>query len=167
MEPEMVKIHKIMVPVAFSRHSADLIIYAASLAKDLGAEMIMANVINVRDVEMLQKISSYGYTIDEEQYVKDLEKERLAELRTVLEKIDFPDDRISFIFRVGRPTKTLLKLALQENVDMIVMGIRDRDDFIHSLTGSVAEKIFRRSPITVVSFRDEKNAGHLLKRLED
>lgn len=70
------------------------------------------NIINERDVEIVQKITSFGYNIDEEQY------------------------------------------------------IRDRTDFLHTLTGSVAEKVFRRSPVTIVSFRDEKNASYLRKRLE-
>lgn len=74
--------------------------------------MILVNIINERDVEIVQKITSFGYNIDEEQY------------------------------------------------------IRDRTDFLHTLTGSVAEKVFRRSPVTIVSLRDEKNAAYLRKRLE-
>ena len=156
-----------MVPVAFSEHSLNLINYAANLAKTLDADMILVNIINERDVEIVRKITSYGYTLDEDQYVRELEKERLEELNTMLENIDFPDDRISVVFRVGRPARSILQVAIKNNVDMIVMGIRDRTDFIHTLTGSVAEKVFRRSPITIVSFRDEKNADYLRKRLEE
>jgi len=161
----MENIKKIMVPVAFSEHSVDLISYAATLTKALGAELILVNIINERDVKMLQKVASYGYKVNEEQYIKELETERLEKIKTMLGKIDFPEDQISILFKIGRPANTLLKLAVNENADMIVMGIRDRTDFIHSLTGSVADKMFRRSPVTIVSFRDEKNAGHLKKRL--
>ena len=83
-----------MVPVAFSEHSLNLINYAANLAKTLDADMILVNIINERDVEIVRKITSYGYTLDEDQYVRELEKERLEELNTMLENIDFPDDRI-------------------------------------------------------------------------
>jgi nucleotide-binding universal stress UspA family protein len=162
----MKKISRIMVPVAFSEHSADQIRYAASLAAPLEAELILVNIINERDVETVQKITSYGYSVDEEHYVRELESERVAQLDAMLADIDFPDDRVRVIFRVGRPADSILRLAVREEADMIVMGIRDRSDFLHSLTGSVAEKIFRRSPVTVVSYRDEKNAGYLRKRLE-
>ena len=161
----MAEIKKIMVPVAFSEHSADLISYAATLAMALGAELILVNIINERDVITLQKVVSYGYKIDEDQYIKEMEAERLEKIKSMLEGIDFPEERINVTFDIGRPANSLLKLAVKENIDMIVMGIRDRTDFIHSLTGSVAEKMFRRSPVTIVSFRDEKNAGHLKKRL--
>ena len=163
----MKKTKKILVPVAFSEHSADLISYAAILANALDAELILANIINERDVETLQKVASYGYKIDEDQYLKEVETERTSEINSMMKSIDFPGDRVTILFKIGRPAKSLLKLAVQEDIDMIVMGIRDRTDFIHSLTGSVAEKMFRRSPVTIVSFRDEKNAGHLRKKIMD
>lgn len=163
----MQKVSKIMVPVAFSEHSKDLIEYASTLAEALGSDLILANVINERDVEIVQKVSTYGYNVDEEQYVQEVETERLADLNTMLKEIDFSRERIRIVFKVGRPANALLKVAVKEQVDMIVMGIRDKTDFIHTLTGSVAENLFRRSPVTIVSVRDEKNAGYLRKRLED
>lgn len=162
----MRQISKIMVPIAFSEHSYDQVQYAASLAAAFDAEMILVNIINERDVETVQKISSFGYNVDEEHYIKELEAERLADLNAMLENIDFPDDRVRVVFRVGRPADSIVRVALKEDVDVIVMGIRDRTDFFHPLTGSVAEKVFRRSPVTIVSFRDEKNAGYLRKRFE-
>lgn len=167
MRGNMKRISKIMVPVAFSEHTFDQIRYAATLAAALDAEMILVNIINERDVETVQKITSFGYNIDEEQYVRDLESERLEELNAMLADIDFPDERIRVVFQVGRPANSILKVAVREDADMIVMGVRERRDFLHSLTGSVAEKVFRRSPVTIVSFRDEENAGYLRKRLED
>ena len=163
----MEKIQKIMVPVAFSSHTVDLISYAAALAKPFDAELILVNIINERDIETLERISSYGYDVDEEQYIKEIETERLQELNKLLDDVDIPDNRIRVIFKVGHPPDALMKLAVQEEMDMIVMGIRDKTDFLHTLTGSVADKVFRRSPVTIVSYRDEKNAAHLRKRLHD
>ena len=163
----METIQKIMVPVAFSSHTIDLINYAAVLAQPFDAELILVNIINERDIETLERISSYGYDVDEEQYIKEIETERLQELNKILDEAEFPNDRIRVVFKVGHPPDALMKLAVKEEVDMIVMGIRDKTDFLHTLTGSVADKVFRRSPVTIVSYRDEKNAAHLRKRLHD
>jgi nucleotide-binding universal stress UspA family protein len=48
---------------------------------------------------------------------------------------------------------------------MIVMGVKGRTDLQHVFVGSVADKIFRRSPVTVISYRDENHAEHLKKNI--
>ncbi|MDD3618574.1 MAG: universal stress protein [Desulfobulbaceae bacterium] len=162
----MLNIRKVMVPTAFYTHAGELIRYAAGLAKAFQAELMVVNIINVRDIETLQRASSYGTIISDEQYVKLTEDERRQEIANLLEGVDFPADKVRIIFRIGHPADALMQLAVEENVDMIVMGIRDRSDFMHTFTGSVADRLFRRSPVTIVSFRDEKNAEHLRKRLK-
>jgi hypothetical protein len=58
-----------------------------------------------------------------------------------------------------------LKIALRENVDLIVMGLKGRSEIEHVLVGSVAEMMFRRSPITIVSYLGQKEAERLRKRV--
>ncbi|HFQ90045.1 MAG TPA: universal stress protein [Desulfobulbus sp.] len=162
----MLDVKKIMVPLAFSRLSGELLEYAAGLADALDAELVLVNVINERDVEAVQLITSFGYDVDEEHYLQEIQKQRISELEKMIRKIDFPEERIRVVFRVGRPSRVLLHFAVEEEVDMIVMGIRARSDIMHAFTGSVAERLFHRSPVTIVSFRDHRNAARLRRRLE-
>ncbi len=162
----MLDVKKIMVPLAFSPFSKGILEYAAGLAGALDAELILINVINERDVETVQLITSFGYDVDEEHYLQEIQKQRIGELEKMIGELDFPEERIRVVFRVGRPARVLLRFALDEEVDMIVMGIRARSDIMHAFTGSVAEKLFHRSPITIVSFRDEQNAARLRRRLQ-
>ena len=50
--------NKIMVAVAFTEYSAELLGYAAGIADSIGAEMIVANIINSRDVEAVGTIAA-------------------------------------------------------------------------------------------------------------
>ena len=67
---------KILVPIAFSVYSQGIINYAASIAGPLGAEMMIVNVINERDLEAVERIASYGYKVDGEHYVRTIKDER-------------------------------------------------------------------------------------------
>lgn len=155
-----------MVPLAFSPYSEGIVQYAVSLAKALNVEkLLFVNVINQRDVDAVERITSYGYEVDGNHYVQEIEKERVATLETMLDKIDFPDDRMKLIITVGNPAEKLLQYAVKENVDMIVMGVKAKSEIIHAFTGSVAEKLFKRSPVTIVSYREEKIARDLRKHI--
>ncbi len=112
----MVKqIKKIMVPLAFSSFSRDMVEFAAQLARPFAAELILVNVINERDVEAVQRITSFGYEVNEEDYVRAIEKQRVEKVEAMVREIDFPEEKIHMIFKVGRPASTLLKVALKED----------------------------------------------------
>jgi len=161
----MNNINKIMAAVGFTEYSEELLGYAAGIADSLGAEMIVVNIINSRDVEAVGAIAAMGYEVDSEHYVSGVEEERRRALEQMLKKISFPAERIRPVFKVGHPVEELLKIAVKENVDLIVMGIKGRSDLEHLLVGSVAEKIFRRSPVPILSYRDEKSAQRFKKHI--
>jgi len=164
----MKKIEKILVPLAFSPYSEGIVQYAVMLANSLNAQqLIFVSVINQRDVDAVETITSFGYEVDGEHYVKEIEKTRVAALDGMLNNIDFPKERMKLIITVGKPADKLLKHAVKEDVDMIVMGVKAKSELVHAFTGSVAEKLFRRSPITIVSYREESIAEKLRKRITE
>ncbi len=154
-----------MVPLAFSPISKGILQYAAGLAAPLDADLLLVSVINERDIEAVQVISSFGYKVDEEHYIQEIEKQRINMLEEMMSDLDFPEERIHFVLKVGKPARVLLKTAVDEKVDMIVMGVKAKSELLHAFTGSVADKLFHRSPITIVSYRDEHTAEKLLKKV--
>ena len=157
---------KIMVALAFSEYADGIFGYAAKLAKRLDAELIVTSIINLRDVQAVGTISSMGYDVDSEQYVAKIRNERQSQLETFKNAYSFPAAKIKTVIRVGDPVDELLKTAVKENADMIVMGIKGRTNLEYMFVGSVAEKMFRRSPVPIVSYRDDKNAERLRKRIQ-
>ena len=106
-----------------------------------------------------------GYEVDSENYISGIEQERRRVLDEMFKKISFPDKKVRTIFKVGHPADELPKIAIKEDADLMVMGIRGRSDLEHLLVGSVAEKVFRRSPVPILSYRDAKSAQRLKKRI--
>ena len=161
----MDNVKKVMVALAFTDYTPGIFKFAAQFAQCGEAELIVATVLNSRDVESVQTISAMGYDVDGEHYIDSVEKERREMLEKIADQTDFAGIKIRAIFRVGNPIDELLKLIEDEAVDVVVMGPKGRTDLAHVLVGSVAEKIFRRSPATVISYRDETVAARYRERI--
>ena len=71
--------------------------------------------------------------------VKALADERGVGVETVLE--------------VGRPSRTIVRYAEENDVDHVVMGSHGRSGVARVLLGSVAEAVVRRSPVPVTVIR--------------
>ena len=162
----MSDIRKILVPVTFSEFSEELIEYAVGVARPLNAEVVFVNVIDQRDIQAVQTITSLGYDVDEKHYIQEVEKQRIGILEDRLNRINYPDEKMRFVFKKGRPAAVLLKFAIDEKVDLIIMDVKGKSEIVHALSGSVAEKMFRYSPVPVLSYRRKEIADKLLKRIK-
>jgi nucleotide-binding universal stress UspA family protein len=162
----MDNIKKILVALAFTPYSEGIFNYAAKIAQNFNAELVIGNIINIRDVSAVGVVASMGYEVDSEHYVDGIRAERKKMLGQFLEKSSVNREKIHVIFKVGKPIDELLKIIVKENVDLVVMGTKGRTDLENTFIGSVADKLFRRSPVPIVSFRDEKNAERLRKRIK-
>ena len=162
----MSEIKKIMVALAFSDYSAEEFAYASGLAAALKAELVAANILTERDVSAVNTIVAMGYKLDSEAYVKGLIEERQTKLDDMVQAAAFPKEQLNALFKIGNPVDELLKIIVEENVDLVVMGIKGRTDLEYMFVGSVAEKLFQRSPVPIISFRDAKNADRLRSRIQ-
>ncbi len=138
------KVETIVFATDYSPASQHALAYAASLAKDYGARLIVAHV-----------------THEEEQPVGELfedapppNPEKLAELRSVAPS----DASIRCEHRLLHATsphegKDIVNLAKQENAQLIVLGTHGRKGFGHLLMGSVAEEVARTAPCPVLTVR--------------
>lgn len=151
----MQNIKKIMAAICFSDYCQGTFDLAALLAGKFDAHLVVVNVINVRDVEDVSAIESMGYNVHAAQYIEGIEEERVVELEKMIEASGFPSDKVKAVFKVGHPYEELMNVIGEEDVDMVVMGTKGRSNVAHVLVGSVAEKLFRHSPVPVVSNREK------------
>ena len=162
----MSEIKKIMAALAFSEHASGIYRYAATLAQALDADLLVASVVNQRDVDAVQTISAMGYQVNGEQYVDAIRKERRKNLENIVQAHSFSTNRIEILIRMGDPADELLKIVVEKDVDLIVVGIKGRSNLEYVFVGSVADKVFRRAPVPVVSYREGAEAERLRSRIQ-
>ncbi len=146
-------IRKIMVACDLSDYAGQIMRYAVSLAGEVKCQIAVVNVINQRDVDMVEKaLSGYGQFTAEE-YIGNQRKERTASIQRLAADAGGRDLQIKVAVRVGVPFHALIAAVEEENADMVVIGTKGRGNLAGVLLGSTAEKMFRRCPVPLLSIR--------------
>jgi len=152
------KINKILACVDFSEYTLLVLEYADELAKELNAQIIIYNVINNRDVHMVEAVSLYSPAkINVVDFIARHKRDRRVMIKEMLNEHFFENkSNMSFMIDVGIPSEQILKETNAHNIDLIVMANKGRGNISRFLFGSAAEKVFRHSPVPVVSVREQK-----------
>lgn len=138
----MLNIKTILCPIDFSKQSSAAFHLASSLARDYQARLVLTYVKIPPEV-VYGEFGMSPPEVDDEDY-----KEQLMTVE--------PDDKtitVEHFFRKGQPAKEIVKLAQEENADLIVMGTHGRGGLTRMLMGSVAEHVMREAPCPVVTMK--------------
>jgi nucleotide-binding universal stress UspA family protein len=150
-------INKIMAAVDFSEYSKATLKYAAFLASSVKATLVVANVINHRDVEAIRAVEDENLGLSVETFIAQQRQEREAMTDHLLQETGCQDLKVIRIFRVGVPWVELLEIVKDQGVDLVVMGTKGRTNIANTLFGSIAENVFRRCPVPVLSVRGKEH----------
>lgn len=138
-------IKHIFCPLDFSEFSHSALPQAEALAREFGAEMVLAHVVDARfDYPEWTAQTSFN---NSEHLVKSAEEnlERSAK--------EIEDIAVSTRVGVGVPARTLVEYATDAEADLIVLPTHGRTGLSHALLGSVAERVVRYAPCPVLTVR--------------
>ena len=161
----MDNIKKILVPLAFTEYSQGVFDCAVQVAMKNDAKLIVLNIINSRNIESVKSIVAMGYDVDAEHYVEEIRRERKQMLNKMADDALIDKDKVKILFKIGKPVDEILKVIIKEVPDLVVMGTRGPSGLENSIMGSVAEKVFKRSPVNVLSYRGEDVKKRLKEKL--
>jgi nucleotide-binding universal stress UspA family protein len=149
----MIDLHRILVPIDFSKHSQNAVKYAAAFAEKFAAELHLLHVVQDLSLFVPDVISGTPPLLPPADQMVAAVRESLDRLaQEQLAKLTVHRD-----VREGTPFYEIIAYAREKDIDLIVMGTHGRGLLAHMLMGSVAEKVVRKAPCPVLTVRDPEH----------
>jgi universal stress protein A len=141
----------ILAPTDFSKHSKAAVRYAVVLAKLFGAPLHLIHVLN--PVMPVMPDGMIGTALPPD-YYRDLEAESQAALQRVIDPSWDYAPSVTRAVLWGDAVGQIIDYATEHQVGTIVIATHGRTGLSHLLLGSVAERIVREAPCSVMIARD-------------
>ena len=148
----MLPVNKLLAPTDFSDTSAETVIRASELAQHFGAELIVAHVIP--PIPTLPSDPHYNFEVPA--YQDALRENARRQLDETISGLVRQEVNARALLSHGDPAKEIVRIANEENVDMIVIATHGLTGWQHIVFGSVAEKVVRFAECPVLTVRGPK-----------
>ena len=149
------KIKNMVVALDFSEYAVSNLDYAVTIARRVNSGITVIHIINKKAIDCVKRQfeSDHLENFPYKEYVAREKKRCTSKLETMVKNCKADD--ISFAIRVeeGIPSVEILKFLKNDIVDFLVIGRKGKSDLPEFLSGGVAEKVFRYSPVPVLSVR--------------
>ena len=153
----MKRFRKILVPVNFSDDSANRLKYAASLAEETQSELVVLHVTQKKEarsfVNFLALMEGWPMLNNPTAIPVDrLVREKALDLYRFIEKVIRNPGRLKIRRKValGHEQEKILRVAREEDIDLVVLGILNKSLFSNLMTRAKFLKTISRLPCPVL-----------------
>ncbi len=140
---------KILVPIDFSNLSQDALPYAALLAKQFGAEVVLLHVVQLFPIDRLLGGEMISQTI-----VPAIKEAEIDLARMAADLSAATGGKVSGVVREGTPHEVVSKTARSQSADLIVLTTHGYTGLKHVWLGSTAERVVRHASCPVLAVRE-------------
>ena len=146
------EIKQICVPTDFSECGDHAVQHGAAMARKFDAELHIVHVIqDVGEKLKHPDFTSQGTSVTE--FLKALEKGATEYLARLAAEKAWKGLKVNQLYLHGAPAEQICRYALDQEIDLLVLGTHGRSGLKHLLLGSVAERVLRTSPCPVLTVR--------------
>jgi len=139
-------ISTILVPVDFSDCSREGLQYAIGFANEFGARIILLHATYLGYV-----CASDGMTLYDVRGLQDAARERAErQMRDLVRSVNFGRTKFERVLTNCSPVLDICSFAKDHDVDLIITSTHGWTGFTHVLIGSVAERVVRHAPCSVL-----------------
>ncbi len=152
----MLPFQKILCPTDFSDSSYEGVKTAGEMAYYFGSELIVLHVVSpIPVIPNRGDLPGFDVTL----YEQELEASSKRTLQEIINHLEWRELKARLIVLRGKAGDEILRIAEEEEVDLIVIPIRDQTGLNRIFFGSVAEKVIRlaRCPVLTVPFKAERS----------
>lgn len=143
----MFKIKNILLPTDFSKISLTAAEYAVELAKEYNAKLHILSI--VEKTPPILAIRSLD--LSREKILESIDADAKEQMDSCVKKIKkLGNVEVIPVIRKGIDYEEIIKYSVEKKIDVIVIATHGRTGLLHTLLGSVAEKVIRYSKIPVL-----------------
>jgi nucleotide-binding universal stress UspA family protein len=151
----MIELKKILYPTDFGESAEEALRYAAMLASQYDAELIMMHVVSLFSdgpstaEEQISEMEQYA-----EKFADQLHQQAEEIIDRTIEDESHKHLKMKkLIVRGFSPNQEVIRVTEEEDIDLVVMGTYGRGGVSHMLFGSTAEQVVRTASCPVLTVR--------------
>jgi nucleotide-binding universal stress UspA family protein len=149
----MIHLKRILVPTDFSESAMKALRYGVSFAREFEAELLLLHVVEPVAV-------GYGsdlFPVPMAEVFEEMSAHARSEMAKLVAIAGEKKVKARDLVVQGKPSSEVLRVAAEEQVDLIVVGTHGKGLLDKAIFGSTTERVIRRAPCPVLTCRPEEH----------
>jgi len=143
----MIHLKRILLPTDFSDSASNALRYGVSFAKEYGAELVLLHVVETVAIGYASDL----FPVPMAEAFEEISAQARSELGSVAAKAREKGVNVREEVVQGKPSTEILRVAREQEVDMIVLGTHGKGVLDQALFGSTTERVVRKAPCPVLA----------------